>query len=253
MNPTPSIGFGLDLAGYTTGKSSLAVIEIREKIGRATVLSNSCFAKKRGTNDYLEPIVAEEVEALSECLKLGNVAVDIPIDLQNLTRPEAAKKVWQLTHRAVDKAISNKLIKKDGLAPIADRIGYPLARFQRIMDCGSFFTDLGKRLFETYPKAVLVSLGLDSERYKASKGKDKCREICERLNIKENLNDDDLDAIVCAIVAAASTEHICSNADFNLSAEEIPRGYRIIKSNPTDKILVEFEDFSTWKSRHGHP
>jgi len=41
------IGFGIDLAGYTTGKTSLAVIEITGRRAEATLLRGSALLLKR--------------------------------------------------------------------------------------------------------------------------------------------------------------------------------------------------------------
>ena len=41
------IGFGIDLAGYTTGKTSLAVIEIKGRRAKATLLRGSALSVKR--------------------------------------------------------------------------------------------------------------------------------------------------------------------------------------------------------------
>ena len=55
------LGFGIDLAGYTTGKTSLAVVEIENHAVNATLLRGSAFSKKRGSGDALTKVVAEEV------------------------------------------------------------------------------------------------------------------------------------------------------------------------------------------------
>jgi hypothetical protein len=88
------IGFGIDLAGYTTGKTSLAVVEIRGKFATATLLRGSALSIKRDTSSPLKEILRQEVDVLRRCLTVGPVAIDIPIDLQDLTTTDRAEFVW---------------------------------------------------------------------------------------------------------------------------------------------------------------
>jgi hypothetical protein len=141
------IGFGIDLAGYTTGKTSLAVIKIDGRRATATLLRGSALSAKRESQSPLKEILKQEVAALRRCLMIGPVAVDIPIDLQGLPFPHAPKELWELTKRPIDK-------KFRAMAPFADRIGAPVVRFAAMRGHPDFSGVLGQNLFETYPAAI---------------------------------------------------------------------------------------------------
>jgi hypothetical protein len=194
--------------------------------------------------------VKAEAHALKQCLDLGPVAVDIPIDLQNLLAPAAAEVIWELTHRPVDK-------KLRAMAPLADRIGAPVARFSAIMRDGGFSDRLGKDLFEAYPAENLRRLGF-SGNYKAkspeklSEKHAECERLCRYLAIdREWHNDDDLDAIICAITAVASKDALASANELGLDLDRLPKGFRILKRNPFNSIALTEQDFSTWFARRG--
>jgi hypothetical protein len=139
------IGFGLDLSGYTTNKTSLAAVVGIGDQAEAFLLRNSAFSTRRTTDIRVRDAVGVEALALKQCLALGAVAVDIPIDLQNLLAPDQAAAIWELTRRPIDK-------KLNAMPPLADRIGAPVAHFSAIMREGNFRDRLGNGLFETYPR-----------------------------------------------------------------------------------------------------
>src|SRR5579871_1354207 len=140
------IGFGLDLAGYTTGKTALAVIEIEGRRARATLLRGSPLSAKRASDDDLKQILKAEVAALNRCLKIGPLAVDIPIDLQHLGNPDRAEYIWQLTRRPIDRAVG-------AMPALADRIGAPVARFAAIMHEANLETCWAKGYLKRIPRA----------------------------------------------------------------------------------------------------
>jgi Protein of unknown function (DUF429) len=241
------IGFGLDLAGYTTKKTSLAAIDVNGKIATVTLLRHSAFAPKRATTAPLELVVREETNHLERCIKLGPVAVDIPIDLQGLPYPTAAKEIWELTKRPIDK-------KLGAMAPFADRIGAPVARFAAIKRCGKLGTMLGKNLFETYPTAIWQKLGIIPGEYKslqkekAKVREDACAALCKSLKIEQRLtNDDDIDAIICAVTAVAPTDHLCEAEEYGV--DRVPVGFRLLKRNPFEAIHVSEGNFFEWIDR----
>jgi hypothetical protein len=119
--------------------------------------------------------VEAEALALKQCLGLGRVAGDVPIDLQNLLVPDQAVAIWELTRRPIDK-------KLNAMPPLADRIGAPVARFSAIMRAGDFHDRLGEDLFETYPAENLRRLEF-SGNYKArgSEGLSERRPALENL------------------------------------------------------------------------
>src|ERR1700694_2081388 len=114
------IGFGIDLAGYTTGKTSFAAAQWRGEAVEATLFSNSVFSAnvRPPTTELMAPVLGEEVRTLRRCLAAGPVAVDVPIDLQDLLAPQRASRIWELTLRPIDQALG-------AMRPLADRIGSP--------------------------------------------------------------------------------------------------------------------------------
>ena len=219
------IAYGLDLAGYTTGKSALARVE-REcgsRIVHAIVFTNHPFSKKRVGAHKL--CIEPEVDAIQCILRTGGLYVDVPIDLQDLTKPDPTF-IWQLTRRPVDHAFH-------GLAPLADRIGSPVARFRKILSTLSI-DPLGDGLWETYPRATISLLGGFEEcrnkkgslTYKDGRAKrndgewipclmrkgrdaaDKAvacmaTEIGITTSDGTTINDDELDAVICALTGVA--------------------------------------------------
>jgi len=194
--------------------------------------------------------VKAEAGVLKQCLDVGPVAVDIPIDLQNLLAPDDAKAIWELTHRPIDK-------KLRAMAPLADRIGAPVARFSAIMREGAFSDHLGNNLFEAYPAENLRRLRFSGD-YKA-KGLERlnekraaCERLCHHLGISSDRdNDDDLDAIICAMTAVASKDALVSPDELGLDVDRLPKGFRILNRNPFTNIAVTEQDFSTWFTRLG--
>ncbi|MCK5342595.1 MAG: hypothetical protein KAR20_04275, partial [Candidatus Heimdallarchaeota archaeon] len=205
---TIKTAFGLDIAGYSTGKTGFArACRKSDNSIIVTVYRGHIFSKKYGTKDSLDNVAIKERELLQACCKNSSLIVDIPIDLQDLPHSNNASFIWQLTLRPVDYAF-------DGMAPLANYIGAPVARFQNMMSAS---TDLnlseslvGKHIFETYPARSLYLLELPYEKYKGSKISFKdghwtegvAAEIAEGLGLiaenGETLNDDELDAIICA-------------------------------------------------------
>jgi hypothetical protein len=238
------IGFGLDLAGYTTNKTSLAAIESSEKRAKVVLLRRSAFARRRTTSSHVKAAVQEEGRDLERCIKLGPVAVDIPIDLQGLPHPAAPIEIWELTKRPIDKRLH-------AMPPFADRIGAPVVRFAAIRDCANFGGILGGNLFETYPKAALQKLGIIAGVYKslekeqAKARAEACTVLCKKLRIEPVLqNDDDIDALICAVTAVAPEDHLCAPEEYGI--DRLPLGFRLLKKNPFEEIRVDEAVFSEW-------
>jgi hypothetical protein len=231
------IGFGLDLSGYTTNKTSLAAVVANGEIAEAVVLRKSAFSVKRNTNMPVREAIEAEARALKQCLALGPVAVDIPIDLQNLLVPDRATAIWELTRRPIDK-------KLNAMPPLADRIGAPVARFAAIMREGDLYNRLGSDLFETYPAENLRRLEF-AGKYKVQ-GSERLSErnatfekLCRQLSLDGICStDDDLDAIICALAAAAPEDALASAAELGLDQSKLPGGFRILEKS-VSKNCVE--------------
>ncbi len=233
------IGFGIDLAGYTTGKTSLVVIEIGGSAATATLLRGSALSAKRESGAALKEILSQEVAVLRRCLAIGPVAVDIPIDLQELPNSERAEYIWQLTRRPIDRAVN-------AMPAFADRIGAPVARFAAIMREGGFAGLLGQKLFEAYPAGTLKKLEIDAGRYKGPRGLKALISLCKTLKIEPHVeNDHDIDAIICAIAAAAPSNALHDASAFKVQGA-MPKGFRIPKSLSFARIDTVVAPFDTW-------
>jgi len=233
------IGFGIDLAGYTTGKTSLAVIEITGRRAEATLLRGSALLLKRESSDAVKEILRQEAAVLRRCLAVGPVAVDIPIDLQDLTNADRAEYIWQLTRRPIDWAMR-------AMPPLADRIGAPTKRFAAIMREGKFADLLGERLFEAYPDGTLRTLKLKAGSYKGASGVLALQALCGALKVEPHVDsDDDFDAIVCAITAAAPADAVHDAKTLGVQGR-MPKGFRIPKSLSFDRIETGQARFDTW-------
>jgi Protein of unknown function (DUF429) len=233
------MGFGIDLAGYTTGKTALAVIEIKCRRAEATLLRVSALSVKRDSGAALTDILMQEAAVLRCCLAIAPVAVDVPIDLQDLTDPDRAEYIWQLTRRPIDRAVRT-------MAPLADRIGAPTARFAAIMRAGKFADLLGERLFEAYPAGTLKMLKVKASSYKGASGIPALRALCGVLKVEPYVDsDDDFDAIICAIAAAAPADAVHDAKALGVRGR-MPKGFRIPKSLSFDRIETTQTRFDTW-------
>jgi hypothetical protein len=233
------IGFGIDIAGYTTGKTSLAVVEIEGQTARATLLRDSALSIRRDSDSQLKQILSDEVAVLRRCLAMGPVAVDIPIDLQGLTNPDSAEYIWELTLRPIDRAVK-------AMPALADRIGAPVARFAAIMREGNFTALLGERLFEAYPAGTLKMLKIKAGKYKGKDSVGALISLCTTLKIEPQVeNDDDVDAIICAITAAVPADSVRTANEFKIQGS-MPKGFRIPRSLSFAKIATMDASFESW-------
>lgn len=265
---TMKTAFGLDIAGYSTGKSGF-VRACRKSDNSIIVMvyRGHIFSKKYSTKDSLGDVVNMERELLLACCRRSSVMVDIPIDLQGLPHSGNSSFVWQLTMRPVDYAFG-------GMAPLANYIGAPVARFQNMItastDLNTAESLVGKQIFETYPAASLRFLDLPYEKYKKHKilFHNGCwtggvaAEIAEGLGlVAENgdtLNSDELDAIICAITGVVNDNLILQGDELeyeilkkvknklkNVNLTDIdvspPRGYVLLKEKPNVKIILEMK------------
>jgi len=200
--------FGLDLSGYSTGRSGLAELRPVGDHFQALVYRDHPFARTAEGYTLLEEVCTPEREALSRMTELGTLLVDVPLDVAALLTPEAPTFVWQLTARPVDFAFG-------ALRPLADRIGAAVARFRNVMR-----TSMVPNLKETYPAACLAAAGLPSTLYKGQTitwDRDRwvggmLADVASRMRIVASapleLTDDDVDAIICAYAGAAPLESV---------------------------------------------
>ncbi len=203
--------FGLDFAGYSSGKTGFAhARQIDTQPIQITIYTDHPFAQRLSGGDLLSESAQKERELLRWCINQGPVMVDLPLNLENLPAPENARYVWELVHRPVDYALN-------AMAPLANLIGAPVARFQYLFS--GLPTDwLGTYLFETYPAISLELLGLRGRGYKTTQGVSitfqggawhgtgKAAIMADNTNrlgwVAEagtQINDDEFDAALCAL------------------------------------------------------
>jgi hypothetical protein len=207
-------------------------------------LRGSALSVKRETSGALKEILRQEAAVLRRCLAIGPVAVDIPIDLQDLNKPDRAEYVWQLTLRPIDRAVR-------AMPPLANRIGAPTTRFAAIMREGKFADLLGKRLFEAYPAGTLRTLKVEADSYKGAPGVLALRSLCEALKVEPYVDsDDDFDAIICAIAAAAPADAVHDAEALGVQGP-MPKGFRIPKSLSFDRIETAEARFDAWMAGRG--
>lgn len=261
--------FGLDLAGYSGGRSRLCVAEaLPDAAAKATILTGQAFEQPADGSDRVGALTAAERAVLSHCLGLGPLYVDIPIDLQALNTGRAAW-VWELTRRPVDYAFR-------ALPPLADKIGAPVARFRQA--CQPMLRHLGARLFETYPAGALQLLGIPSGGYKGKRirraggvwqGDEALARIAGALRLVaedgNDLDDDDLDAVVCAVTGLvapgqrlereALDEEIAGRISRRLGcprdrlpAWRAPHGYALLNAQPFAEIVCARRDYEGWQA-----
>jgi hypothetical protein len=258
--------FGLDLAGYSTGKSGFARAEYDDESIEITVFENHVFSKKYPAKRVLSEILSQEIEVIKACCRESSLYVDVPIHLQNLPYIKNAVYPWQLSKRPVDYVFS-------ALPPFADRIGAPVVRFSNINsaineDIGN---QCGIRIFETYPAASLKQLGIANSKYKnsiISFEDDKWQGGAELASIAHGLgfvseedtpfNDDDIDASICALTGVLSNIYLLKDDELAMKIKnevkkkiddtfvyninfEPPNGYVLIKSLPEIKVTLKKE------------
>ncbi len=257
--------YGLDLAGYSTGKSALARAKggANDSIDVDVVLGHPFAKKVLGATSLQHDDLKQELDAFVWILRQGRLFIDVPVDLQGLPNPANADYVWQLTQRAVDRMFG-------GLAPLADRLGAPVARMARLLArCQS--ARLGQNVFETYPAQSLKNILADGDGYKRQSCKwhgngwsgGKLATLAQGLGLKGPkevnfaLNDDEFDAIVCALCGVVKDDHrleggqLCDEVAKYFSQPEraalpdwpAPKGYVVLrpsddKSWPFKKIQV---------------
>ena len=236
MKETAKPSLGWDLAGYGDSGSALCRADRNGDSIAATILHAPFICRPRHKiGSAIDSTVDAELEMLRRFARIGNTYLDVPIDLQELARlvdhlqDERALYYWQLVKRPVDHVFK-------ALEPLACNLGFAVARTSHILGrlaAENARLKLGDNIFETYPAATL-QLVWDTNQWTAAKykggkivyrdgkwqgqaGKKKnaaARSKEERKNaglatLANNLgfraaedsalNDDEFDAIVCAI------------------------------------------------------
>lgn len=258
--------FGLDLAGYAGGNSGFARADlgIGERI-QVTVYEGHVFGKRLKGSDPLGNLTKGEQQILKACCEIGDVLVDTPVDLQGLPSPSSAYFTWELVKRPVDYAF-------DALAPLANLIGAPVARFQHMLRAFRETVKDGAlgEVFETYPAASLKLLGLWSSGYgnrRANFAKGcwqggALADILNELGVEAEegmmLDGDEFDALICAVTGLVDVDRRFMGHELSLEvlrrirekvpeqhhaqiSSVVPENYVLMKSWPDAKICVSRE------------
>lgn len=255
--------FGLDLGGYSAGRSALVRATCRTPTEvQATVYRGHALSKKPGRGKPLASIVEKEIELLAACLRGAPLYADVPIDLQGLPCPGGEIYTWQLVKRPVDLAFG-------ALPPLADRIGSVVARFRNILRLlpENHPAPLDDQLYETYPAGSLRLLKLPYKGYKddkdritsegdtwhgsGPKGRVLAR-IANGLRISgthgEMLSHDDLDAVLCALTGVVDQSCLLQEKELGTAIGEAvgddrvdptpPKAYVLMKHMPEELTIV---------------
>ena len=153
--------FGFDIAGYAGGNSGFARADLGDgSVIQITVYEGHVFGWRLRGAEPLGAVAEAEKRVLRACAMIGDVLVDTPVDLQGLPCPVNPFFTWELVKRPVDYAF-------DALAPLANLIGAPVARFQNMLSAlrEEKSSEGFDRVYETYPAASLKLLGLWSSGY----------------------------------------------------------------------------------------
>ncbi len=257
-----STAFGLDLSGYGSGRSALARARTNSMDIRVTLMADTVFSRRLSDGTALAPVLAEEASLIGACLDEGPVYADIPLDLQDLPDTPAPAYAWQTAKRPVDRALG-------AMAPLGDRIGWPVARMRAILARmrESRRVTIGLDLFETYPAASLRRIGLTARGYKPrqairadgvwreAEGDGPLAALCTALDLEAAdgtvVSDDEFDALVCAVTGAAAEADrlqgplleaaiVAKLADRYPNAPSAPpAGFAILAHRPKGKIILE--------------
>jgi predicted nuclease with RNAse H fold len=239
-----TIGFGLDLSGYgKKGGTVLAAALVKNGgVAEISILTNSAFSKTLNGNSSLPEQTEDEQRLLLEIAARRSIAIDVPIDLQNLPSPPNATKVWELTQRPIDRAFK-------GLAPLADKLGYCVARFLNLLRSNRNF-EVGRNIFETYPAASLGMCDIPNKLYKSNGNAPTVRQaILKKLGITDcELTHDELDAIICSLTCVADGDDLLEGEELreemlrrlnepDSNRYQIPKGYRLLRRVPSYKSI----------------
>ncbi len=255
--------FGLDPSGYSGSNSGFTRADLgSDGLLQVTVYENHVFRRTLRSSDPLEKHVESEKKVLKCCLGAGSVLVDIPIDLQGLPCPADAYFTWVLVKRPVDYAF-------DALAPLANLIGSPVARFQHMLRAlrEEAPDENLHEVLETYPAATLELLGLWCTGY----GKQQARftrgrweggpmaRIANTLRMVadegETLTGDEFDAAICAITGLVAPDKRLAGDELADKVREkikarvaiqhherisaiVPDNYVLMRSTPDTEIRI---------------
>jgi hypothetical protein len=216
------------------------------------IIDESVFEERHQRDADLAPLLQREVDLLCRMMARGSVAVDVPIDLQRLPDRVDAKQIWELTLRPVDVVLC-------ALPALADKIGAATTRFANLLRSGDLGNRLGTSLFETYPGGTrrLMKRTTQIEPIRRDQAVHRETIAAEWHAEGTPLNEDEIDAAICALTALASGADRLEGPSLNAELEsefqrhaivrrDLPRGYVILKAIPFENVAVSRVSYETW-------
>lgn len=265
-----SWSIGIDVAGYSTGKSGVVALrKLPAGNFEACVVRDSPFSAKVKGVSKLDRVVSAEADFIDAMCSVAPVYIDVPIDLQDLMGDTPVEYAWQLTKRAADVVFG-------GLPPLSDKIGSPVARIRNLLKhCSG---DLGSEIFETYPAASLALILSKKPKYKNSDlvlGEAPLDPsaglplLAKLLGLSGpvgcRITDDDIDAILCALCGLVDEECVLQGPDLEqhlasqlpphhfasaaMFGDVAPKGYVLLRQLPRIQITIVETDLGNLMQR----
>lgn len=241
---------GINLSAFGVARRPLIATASDEKAGevRVELRPSEAFGGKFKLSDNVEETFVEWRKELLDCHK--PIAVDVALDIDWLgvggsRVAPAERRMWELTMRPIDFAFF-------GDAPLTDRVGDFGVRFRSMLAASAFA--LGDEILESYPRASVELFDFkgqyrDGSAHHGDKGwradnrekrGDKLMaRMLEALGVNpvqgaDQLNSDDLDAILCALTALGAATGRGVIAGDELSHECAERAARRANTEPNE-------------------
>jgi len=247
---------GIDLAGIAGNDTSVAQV-VRDGVElQATIADPQPLSANIDGSKLAGPILGADAAAVAGWLRDDPdrpVAFDCPIDVQELAIPRDVDYVWQLRLRPIDHLL-------EAMAPLGTWLGIVVARCRSTLACGNLSQQLGRNIFETYPKTVLERLGLTAVKNwtvtlspdvppnvvnAPEAGAQQVLNLLNQLHVvvedKLTFSDHDLDAILCTI---PSLSDVC--ADEDALTEELRHAYPGMRYRAPRGFVLIPEDTEVW-------
>lgn len=246
------VAWGLDLAGFSSSKQGLARAERKDdKTIHITIYKKHIFSKKIKKVDTEAKVCNLNLTKRINCLKnITPLFVDVPIDntyLESVYKNNP-RYIWQLNLRPADRAYK-------GQKPFGSLMGGYVQQFKYMHNESKLTLD--NNLYETYPAASLIELGIVAKYkktisvYRKNEWTTSIGGICNKLNItpinntKLKINDDEIDAVLCALCGVVSDDHTLkgSQLDEHITTR-INNG--ITYKAPKGYVLLQLPEGETW-------
>lgn len=247
---------GIDLAGIAGNDTSVAQVVRDNDELRASIAYPQPLAANINGEEAAGPVLGADAALLAGWLQEDPerpVAFDCPIDVQGLVSPSDVDYVWQVRLRPIDHLLN-------AMAPLGSWLGIVVARCRCTLAYGNLSQQLGRSIFETYPKTILERLGLTAvKRWSATlfpnappevnaqdeEAMGQVLDLLDNLHVgvedQLNLSDHDLDAILCAI-PLLSDEMV----DEDAITEELRQAYPGMRFRAPRGFVLIPEETEVW-------